>query len=83
MDFAVGLCKIGLFLLQVHFLMLGGSFQIRSSNEDRKAVNMEIEPTQDFKSLQTEKTVSGLLSVQSVSPLRSGLRLHLSFAIPR
>jgi len=42
-----------------------------------------LEPTQDFRSLQREKPISGLLSVQSVSPLRSSLRLHLSFATTR
>jgi len=64
--------------------MLGGSFEKKSSSEDRKAVNIEnMDPTQDFKSLQSEKPVSGLLSVQWVSPLRSSLRLHLSFATPR
>jgi len=52
--------------------MLGGSFERKSSSKDKKAVNMEnLELTQDFRSLQNEKPVSGLLSVQSVSPLRS------------
>jgi len=51
--------------------------------EDRKAIITEnLEPTQDFRSLQSEKLVSGLLSVQSMCPLRSNLRLHLSFATP-
>jgi len=64
--------------------MLGSSFERKNSNEDGKAINMEnLELTQDFRSLQSEKTVSGLLSVQSVSPLRSSLRLHLSFATLR
>jgi len=64
--------------------MLGGSFERKSSSEDRKAINMEnLEPTQDFRSLQSEKTVSGLLSEPSVSPLRSSLSLHLIFATPR
>jgi len=35
---------------------------------------------QDFRSLLNEKPFSGMLSVESVSPLRSSLRLHLSFA---
>jgi len=64
--------------------MLGGSCETKSSSEHRKAINMEnLELTQDFRSQQSEKTVSGLLSMQSVSPLHSGLRLHLSFATPR
>jgi len=54
------------------FLMLGGSFERKSSSEDKKVINVEnLELTQDFRSLQNEKPVSGLLSVQSVSTLRS------------
>jgi len=61
-----------------------GSLERKSSSEARKAINMEnLEPTQDFRSLQSEKPVSGLLSVQSVSPIRSSLSLHLIFATPR
>jgi len=64
--------------------MLGGSFERKSSSENRKAINMEnLEMTQDLSSMQSEKTVSGLLSVHSMNPLRSSLRLHLSFAAPR
>jgi len=66
--------------------MLGGGFERKSSSEDRKAISMEnLELTQDFRirSLHSKKTVSGLLSVLSVCPLRSGLRLHLSFATPK
>ena len=52
--------------------MLDGSFERKSSSEDKKVINMEnLELTQDFRSLQNEKPVSGLLSVQSVSTLRS------------
>jgi len=52
--------------------MLGGSFARKSSSEDKTAINTEsLELTQDFRSLQNAKPVSGLLSVQSVSPLRS------------
>jgi len=73
-----------LFLLRVHFLMLDGSFERKSSSEDRKAINMEnLQLTQYFRSLQREKPISGLLSVQSVSPLRSSIPLHLSFATSR
>ena len=36
-----GLCKIGLFLLQVHVLMPGGSLERKGSSEDRNAINME------------------------------------------
>ena len=51
------------------FLMLGGSFERKSSSEDRKAINMEnLGLKQDFRSLQNENPVSGVLSVQSVSP---------------
>jgi len=43
-------------------LMIGGSFERISSSEYRKAINMEnLELTQDFRSLQSEKTVSGVL----------------------
>jgi len=49
--------------------MLGGSFERKSSSEDRKAINMEnFGLKQDFRSLQDENPVSGVLSVQSVSP---------------
>jgi len=52
--------------------MLGGSFERESSSEDTNAIYMEnLELTQDFRSLRNEKPVLGLLSVQSVSPLRS------------
>jgi len=65
--------------------MLRGSFERKSSSEDRNAINMEnVELTRDFRSLQSEKPVSGLLSlVQFMSPFRSNLRMHLSFATPR
>jgi len=54
------------------FAMLGGNFERKSCSEDWKAINMkDLELTQGFRSLQSEKPVSGLLSVQSVSPLRS------------
>jgi len=45
--------------------MLGGSFEKKSSSDDRKAINnMEnLDLTQDFRSLQSEKTFSGLLSM--------------------
>jgi len=33
--------KTGLFLLQVHFLMLGDSVERKSSGEDRDAIKME------------------------------------------
>jgi len=53
--------------------MLGSSYERKSSTEDRKAISIEkLELTQDFRSLLSEKPVSGLLSVQSVSPLRRG-----------
>jgi len=69
---AIGLRKIGLVLLQAHFLMLGGSLGSKSSIENSKAINMQnLELTQEFRNLQNEKPFSGLLSVQSVSPLRS------------
>ena len=42
-----------------------------------------LELMQDFRNLQSEKPVSGLLSVQSMSALRSSLHLHLGFATPR
>jgi len=49
------------------FNACGGSFERKSSSDDRKAINMEnLEPTQDFRSLKSEKTVSGLLSVSAV-----------------
>jgi len=49
--------------------MLAGSFERKSSSENRYEVNMEnLELTQDFRSLQNEKQVSSLLSIQSVSP---------------
>ena len=68
------LCKIASSVyVTSSFLMLavGGSFEGISSSEDGKAINMEnLELMQDFRSLQSEKTVSGLLSVQSVSTLR-------------
>jgi len=52
--------------------MLGGSFEKKSYSEDKKAINIEnLELTQGFRSLQNEKPVSGLLSVQSMNPLRS------------
>jgi len=51
---------------------LVAALERKSSSEDRKAINMEnVELMQDFRSLQSEKTLSDLLSVQSVSPLRS------------
>jgi len=41
--------------------MLGGSFERKSSSEDWKAINMEnLELAQDYRSLQSEKSVSGL-----------------------
>jgi len=52
--------------------MLGGSFERKSNSEDKKATTIEnSELTQDFRSLQNEKPVSGVLSVQCLSPLRS------------
>jgi len=42
-----------------------------------------LELTQDFRSLQSEKPVPNLLSVQSLRPLRSVQRLHHSFATPK
>jgi len=42
-------------LVKFIFLMLGGSFERKTSSEDRKAITMEnVEPTQDFRSLQSE-----------------------------
>jgi len=45
------------------FLMLGSSFERKNRSEDGKAINMEnLELTQDFRSLQSENPVPGLLS---------------------
>ena len=77
------LWKIGLFLLHKFiFLILGGSFESKSSSEDRQAISIEnLELTQDFRSLQSENPVSGLISAVNESAV--GLRRHLGFATPR
>jgi len=38
---SLGLRKFGLFLLQVHFLTLGDSFERKSRSENGKAINMQ------------------------------------------
>jgi len=82
LDLPLGCAKLVCF--NFSFAMLCGNFERKSNSEDRKAINMEdLELTQGFRSLQNEKPVSGLLSVQSVSPLRSSLCLHHSFATPK
>ena len=64
--------KLVCFCYKFIFVMLGDSFERKSSYADRKVINTEnLELTQDFGNLQSEKLVLGLLSVQSVSPLRS------------
>ena len=74
------LCKIASSVyVTSSFLMLavGGSFEGISSSEDRKAINMENSKLmQDFRSLQSEKTVSCLLSISAVcesAPQDAGL----------
>jgi len=49
--------------------MLGGRFERKNSGEDRNAINMlNLQLTQDFRSLKSEKPVLGLQPVLPVSP---------------
>jgi len=48
--------------------MPDGSLERKSNSENRNAINMEnFQLTQDFRNLQNEKSVFGLLPVRSVS----------------
>jgi len=59
--------------------MLGGSFVGKSSSEDRRAINTEnLELTQGFRSLQSEKKFQ--VCCQCSPWVHSAVRLHLSFA---
>ena len=66
LDLPLGFAKLVSFCYKFNFLCLVAALKGKAYSEDRKAINMEnLKLTQDFRCLQNEKPISGLLSVQS------------------